>query len=135
MRRGPTGVLEPTGTEVRTSVGGARRYRKPLNKFRWYDLQSIFADSFEQWNRHNAPRLGAVLAFYTLLSLAPLMLVIFSIVSLVVGHSAAQRDLVQEVRHFVGNGQANAIELLLQSDRNSTQGIVATLVGLVVLLF
>jgi hypothetical protein len=85
MRSGSTGVLEPTGKEVRSLVGGARRYRKPLNKFRWYDVQSILADSFEQWNRHNAPRLGAALAFYTLLSLAPLILVTFSIVSLVFG--------------------------------------------------
>jgi hypothetical protein len=79
-------ILEPGGTEVATAAGGARRYRKPLKSFRWRDIQSIFAASFGEWIKHNAPRLGAALAFYPLLSLAPLLLVLVSVVGMVLGH-------------------------------------------------
>src|SRR5438045_623128 len=71
-------ILEPGGTEVATAAGGARRYRKPLKSFRWCDIKLLLGDSFGEWNRHKAPRLGASLAFYTLLSLAPLLLVVVS---------------------------------------------------------
>src|ERR1035438_1037568 len=66
-------ILEPGGTEVATAAGGAGGSPKPLKLFRWRDIQSIFAASFGEWIKHNAPRLGAALAFYTLLSLAPLL--------------------------------------------------------------
>src|SRR5689334_13803460 len=79
-------ILEPGGTEVATTAGGARRYRKPLKSFRWRDIRSIFGASFGAWNKHNAPRLGAALAFYTLLSLASLALVlVLSCVGLSIG--------------------------------------------------
>ena len=77
--------LEPGGTEVATAAGGARKYRKPLLSFCWCDLVSMFTASFSEWSRHKAPRLGASLAFYTLLSIAPLLLVLVSVVSLVLG--------------------------------------------------
>lgn len=61
-------------------AGGARGYRKPLKSFRWRDLKSLLRDILRAWSRRKAPRLGASLAFYALLSLAPLLLVIASIV-------------------------------------------------------
>ena len=95
-------ILEPGGTEVATAAGGARRYRKPLKSFRWRDIQSIFAASFGEWIKHNAPRLGAALAFYTLLSLAPLLLVLVSVVGMVLGHQAAEAALIAHVQALVG---------------------------------
>src|SRR5215471_3358363 len=65
-------ILEPNGTEFRTAAGGARRYRKPLRSFRWRDIKALLIESFDEWSRHKAQRLGASLAFYTLLSLTPL---------------------------------------------------------------
>jgi len=128
-------LLEPGGTEVNTAAGGARRYRKPLKSFRWCDIKSLFSDSFDEWSRQKAPRLGASLAFYTLLSLAPLLLVLVSIVSLVFGQSAAHQGVVQQVGMLVGPQGAKATEALLAASRNTTHGIVATVLGLVTLLF
>jgi len=128
-------LLEPGGTEVNTAAGGARRYRKPLKSFRWCDIKPLFFDSFDEWSRQKAPRLGASLAFYTLLSLAPLLLVLVSIVSLVFGQSAAHQGVVQQVGMLVGPQGAKATEALLAASRNTTHGIVATVLGLVTLLF
>ena len=127
-------ILEPNGTEELTPAGGARRYRKPISTFRWCDIKAILAGSLEQWNKHKAPRLGASLAFYTLLSLTPLLLVVMSILGLAFGQTVAQRDLVQQVHDLVGSAGAKAVQGLLEGARNRTHGIIATVIGLVVLL-
>ena len=131
----PKHILEPGGTEVPTAAGGARRYRKPLRSFRWPDVKFLFSESFDGWSKHNAPRLGASLAFYTLLSLAPLLLVVVAMVGLVFGHAAAQRDIVGQVQMLVGTQGAKATEALLQGSRNTAHGIIAATLGLLTLLF
>ena len=128
-------VLEASGTEVATRAGGARRYRKPLKAFRWCDIKSLLIQSFDQWNKHNATRLGASLAFYSLLSLAPLLLVLVSIVGVVFGHSAAQHQIVQQVQALVGPAAGKAAAAFLQGSHNTAHGVIATLVGLITLLF
>lgn len=128
-------VLEASGTEIGTRAGGARRYRKPLMKVRWRDVKSLLAESFDRWNKHNATRLGASLAFYSLLSLAPLLLVVVSVVGLVFGHSAAQRQTMQQVQALVGPAAGKAVGAFLEGSRNTTHGVVATIIGLATLLF
>jgi membrane protein len=130
-----TNILEPSGTEVQTSAGGARRYRKPLKSFRWCDIKALLVESFGAWNKHKAPRLGASLAFYTLLSLTPLLLVVVSIVGLVFGHNAAESDIVQQVQDLIGPQGAKAIQALLEGSQNKTHGLIATILGLLTLLF
>jgi membrane protein len=127
-------VLEPNGTEVTTPAGGARRYRKPFTKIRWCDIKALLSDSFDQWTKHNAPRLGASLAFYSLLSLAPLLLVVVSIVGLVFGRTAAERDTIQQVQSLVGPAAGKAVAAFLQGSKNTTHGIIATVIGLVTLM-
>jgi len=128
-------ILEPNGTEVATVAGGARRYRKPLKSFRWRDIKSIFSASLGEWSKHKAPRLGAALAFYTLLSFAPLLLVLVSVVGMVLGHQTAEADVVAQVQSLVGSQSAKAAEALIEGSRNTTQGIIATIFGAFTLLF
>jgi membrane protein len=128
-------ILEPGGTEVSTAAGGARRYRKPLKSFRWPDIQFLFGESFDAWSKHKAPRLGASLAFYTLLSLTPLLLVMVAVVGLVFGHASAQHQIVRQVQMLVGTQGAKATEALLQASRTTTHGVIATIIGMVTLLF
>src|ERR1700686_4854434 len=106
-------ILEAGGTEISTAAGGARRYRKPLRAFRWCDIQALLSESFEEWNRHKGPRLGAALAFYTLLSLTPLLLIVVSIAGLVFGRQAAQSQIVWQIKDLVGPSGAQAIQALL----------------------
>src|SRR5215831_14021018 len=115
-------ILEPGGVEVATAAGGARRYRKPLKSFRWRDLESIFSASFEEWSRQKAPRLGASLAFYTLLSIAPLLLVLVSVVGLVLGQQTAQADIIAQVQSLVGRQGAMAAQVLLEGSRHTAHG-------------
>ena len=94
-------VLEAGGTEVSTSAGGARRYRKPLKSFRWCDIKALLGESFSEWSRHKGPRLGASLAFYTLLSLTPLLLVVVSFAGLVFGPKAAAGQVVWQIQTWL----------------------------------
>jgi membrane protein len=135
-------IPEPDGTKVGIIRRGAGRYRKPLTSLRWCDLKELFGASFAEWNRHNAPRLGASVAFYTLLSLAPLLLVAISIAGLIFGKQAAASDLVYQVENLAGKTDAKAVQAgaravqsLLEGARNTTQGVMATIFGFITLLF
>jgi membrane protein len=79
--------------------------------------------------------LGAALAFYTLLSLTPLLLVVISIVGLVFGPRSAEHQIVGQIQLLVGSQAAAATEALLKGARNTTHGVIATVVGSVTLLF
>ena len=112
-------ILEPMGTELSTPAGGARRYRKPLNSFRWCDIRALLSESFSAWIRHNAQRLGAALAFYTLFSITPLLLVVISIAALVLDRTAAEYQIVHEVNDLVGPPGAQAVQALLEGSHHT----------------
>jgi len=128
-------ILEPNGTEVATAAGGARRYRKPIRSIRWRDVQSILGESFEGWTKHNAPRLGAALSFYTLLSIAPLLLVLVAVVGLTLGRQSAEADVIRQVQALMGVEGATIAQSLLEGSRNTAHGIMATAFGVLILLF
>ena len=106
-----------------------------LKTLDWRQFQAVLSDSLDGWSRHKAPRLGASLAFYTLLSLTPLLLVAVAIVGLVFGRTAAEQDIVHQVQTLVGAQGAKATQALLDGSQNTTHGIVATVVGVLTLLF
>ncbi len=128
-------IYEPYGTEGATKAGGVRRYRKPLLRFRWRDILRLLTDSFTEWNRQNATRLGASLAFYSLLSLAPLLLLTVSIVGMVYGESAAQHHVTEELQSLVGSAAARAATQFLNAPHAKSHGLVGTILGLITLLF
>jgi membrane protein len=128
-------VWEPGGTEAETRAGTARRYRKPLKCFRWCDLKALFEETVNEWYKHKAPRLGASLAFYTLLSLAPLLVIIVAVTGAVYGEDAARGHIVSQLSDLVGTTGATAIEDVIKQARQPTVGILATLAGLIMLIF
>src|SRR5579863_1566327 len=108
---------------------------KALKYIRWADIQSLLVAALKQWNKQNATRLAGSLAFYSLLSLAPLMLVLVSIVGLFLGHSAAQKQVVEEVESLMGSAAGNAMAAFVKGSDHTSQGVVATIFGLITLLF
>jgi len=98
--------------------------------------QAIFKQTFQAWSDDKAARLGAALAFYSILSLGPLLLLMLTGASWFWGHDAAQGRIAGQMTAIVGKGGADAIETLLNSSSKSTQGsILASLFGFVTLLF
>ena len=108
---------------------------KMLKKVNWSDLKGLLIESFDRWNKQNATRLAGSLAFYSLLSITPLLLVLISIVGMVLGHSTAQKQVVSEVTSLVGSAAGNAMAAFVKGSDETSHGIIATLFGLVTLLF
>jgi membrane protein len=79
--------------------------------------------------------MGAALAFYTLLSLAPLVILVVALVSVVLGHSAAEGQIIAQVQGMAGDAAAEAVRGMLQTSDKPAANSVATLVGIVTLLF
>ncbi len=94
----------------------------------------LLKETFEKWNDHDAPRLGAALAFYTILSLAPLLMIIIAIVALVFGKDAAQNQISGQLRDLLGQNGADAVKTMLASSHNASSGTVASIIGIATLL-
>ena len=104
----------------------------PLKPSRWRTFTALFADSAARWNDHNAPRLGAALAFYTLLSITPLLIVVTAIASLVYGSQAARGEIVDQVGAVAGSAGASVVGAILGRAENTQHGLLATILGSVV---
>lgn len=98
-------------------------------------LLQLLKDSFTAWNKDNAPRLGAALAFYTILSISPLVILVVAIVSFVFERSSAQAHLLDQVQALVGSEGRTAVQSMLASGQKASSGVIATLIGLATLLF
>ena len=91
-------------------------------------------DTWTEWNNHQAARLGAALAFYAILSIGPLLLIVISVAGLAFGGGQARGYLLAQMRHLVGGDGARAIGDILANSSNTGKSLMATLVGLVTLL-
>ena len=91
-------------------------------------------ETWRSWNEHNAARLGAALAFYAILSIGPLLLIVVSVAGLAFGNSHARDDLLQQMQHLVGRDGARAIGDMLANASGQTKSLMATIVGLATLL-
>ncbi|MEO8079823.1 MAG: YihY/virulence factor BrkB family protein [Caldimonas sp.] len=97
----------------------------------WWALVKAAGSS---WIDDYAPSMGAALSYYTVFSLAPLLLIVISIAGLVFGEEAARGEIFEQLRGLMGTDAARGVEGVLQSVNRPTQGIVATVIGVAVLL-
>lgn len=96
---------------------------------------SLLKKTYSRWSTHNAPRLGASLAFYSILSLAPLLILITGMIGLVFGHANAHAGLVREARQMMGEHGAETVESLLKNAQKPASGILANVIAFITLLF
>ncbi len=95
----------------------------------WTLLKGTYAD----WNRHQAPKLGAALAYYTILSLAPLLIVVMAVIGLAFGEQAARGEIMQQIQGMVGSQGAEAIQAIVANANKPKSGVIATVLGLITL--
>jgi membrane protein len=88
-----------------------------------------------KWNADDCLTLGAALAYYTVFSLAPVLVIVIAVAGAVFGPEAAQGEIVGQIRGLVGEEGATAIQSLIQSASRQGAGPRATIIGLLVLLF
>jgi membrane protein len=99
------------------------------------DLKKVLSKSAIAWLEHDASTMGAALAFYTVFSIAPIIIIAIGIVSIVVHGDTLQTDLLDQVQNLLGATGANAVRGLLTSADYVGKSRVATSIGVVTLLF
>lgn len=97
----------------------------------WQDLRTT-ADS---WVGHEGPRLAASLSLYSLLSLAPLVLLSLALAALVFGRTAAQEAMINEVRGLMGADGARTVQTVIEHGKSTHTSGLASVVGVIILLF
>src|SRR6202521_3406422 len=95
---------------------------------------ALFRQAGAAWLADNAPRFGAALAFYTLFSLAPVLIVAVSVAGFVFGEKAAQGEIVRQFQGLMGTQGAAAIETIVQSTNRPALGVFASTLGLLAVL-
>ena len=95
----------------------------------------LLKETISDWNEDKASRLAASLAYYTTFSIAPLLIIVIAIVGLVFGREAVQGQIETQIQGMVGEDSAELIQEMIQGAGNRTAGTIATVVGLVTLLF
>jgi membrane protein len=97
-------------------------------------IWDLIKDAFSSWNDDYAPSMGAALAYYTVFSIAPLLLIVISIAGLVFGEEAARGEIFAQLEGLMGPQGAQAIQGLLQSASKPSRSIFATAISVVLLL-
>jgi membrane protein len=95
----------------------------------------LVKETFSEWIDDKAPRLAAALAYYTLFSLAPLLIIAIGIAGMVFGEDAAQGRIMGEVQGMIGERGAAFLQEMLAASREPAHSVIATVVGVAVLLF
>jgi len=99
--------------------------------FKW----ALFSDAASKWSDHNAPRLGAALAYYAVLSLAPLLVIVVAICGFAFGEQAVRGQLYWQIRSTVGDQAAQFVQTLIKDAHRPGRGLVASTIGFLILIF
>ncbi len=95
----------------------------------------LIKTTIEQWIAHKDARQGAALAYYSVFSVGPLMVIAIGIAGLALGQEAARGEVQGQLSGMVGQTAAAAIDSMLSSANKPQQGLLATVIGTAVLLF
>jgi membrane protein len=98
-------------------------------------IPALLKETCFDWYADRGPRLGAALAFYTLFSLAPLLIIITAIAALAYGEEVAHTQIMRQIEELIGGEGAEAIRSIIENASRPSSGAVATLIGLATLLF
>jgi membrane protein len=99
------------------------------------DIFSVLKCTVSEWFSHRAGSMGAALAFYTLFSMAPILVLVLAIAGWFYGPQAAQGELFAQLNGLVGQQGAEAIQLVLAGAKNKEEGQLATIIAFFLLIF
>jgi len=97
-------------------------------------LWTLLRQTASAWSEDDAPSMGAALAYYSLFSIAPLLVIVIAVTGLVFGEEVARRDVFAELADLMGPDNAVAVQGLLEQAARPSEGLLAAAVGFGVLL-
>jgi membrane protein len=102
-------------------------------RFTWRALGRTLLQSGQAWLDHSASSMGAAVAYYTIFSLAPLLLILIAIAGLAVGDEVAQGAILDQFEGLIGANGAQAVQAILQGANSTRGGVISLIVGAVTL--
>jgi membrane protein len=103
---------------------------------RFKTIVRLVRETVDEWNEDNVPLLAAALAYYTMFSIAPLLIIVIAIAGAIYGEEAARGEIVRQIQGLVGRDGAEFIQSMIQNaSRPGSGGGIATLIGIGVLIF
>lgn len=104
-------------------------------RMRFRETDSLARTAYRNWQLDRVPQMGAALAYYLALSLAPTLLLMLAITSWAIGAQAAASRFLPQLRNLVGYEGAGAIQTMIEGPHRASNGITATAFGLVTVFF
>ncbi len=95
---------------------------------------TVLKETFREFGEDKAPRLGAALAYYTIFSIGPLLLIAVAMAGIFLGHEAAQGKISDELGRVFGPKMAESLEAMIEAAAKPKSGKLATIVGLLTLV-
>ena len=103
-------------------------------KFNVKAVFSLLKEAFQEWQKDKASLLAAALAYYTIFSITPLLVIAIAIVGAVFGQETARGEILAQINSLVGEQGAQAIEMALENANQPEISSVASIISVVVLL-
>src|SRR5213083_601915 len=98
---------------------------------------SLLKQTFQEWMQDKAPQLGAALAYYTVFSLAPLILVLLAIVGVIfrADPAGAWDKITQQMSYFLDPSAVQVVQNIAQKASQPGKSTIATIIGIALALF
>jgi len=97
-------------------------------------MRRVFKAAASAWLDHNAPRLGAAIAYYSVLSVAPALVIALAITGAAFGKRASDGEIFWQIQDVVGPQIAAVIESILRSASHAKASVLASILGFAVML-
>jgi membrane protein len=120
--------------DSRQATLGARREQDASRSMVLTETWRVLKQAGSEWVDDKCSQLGAALAFYCILSLAPLLVISIAIAGFVFGERAARGELVEQIQQTVGKQGAEVIQTVLANAHQPSAGILATVLGVAILV-
>jgi len=98
------------------------------------DLGGLLKEAGVEWWNHKAPRLGAALSYYTVFSLAPVLVLVVAVAGFFFGAKAIEGRIVGEMQGLLGHAAASMLQTMLAASSGKKSGALATAIGILVML-
>jgi membrane protein len=123
-----------TSNQQRLTLWNAGCSPQPLGNRDMGKYLGLFKDTFREFGEDKAPRLGAALAYYTIFSIGPLLLIAVAMAGLFLGQEAAQGQISAQLGKFFGSQMAKSLEEMIHAASKPKSGMLATIVGVFTLM-
>ena len=112
-------------------------YKKPpeARSGRMGRIFGLAKETVSRWIADGAPRMAASLSYYTIFSLAPLLILVIAAGGLLLGRQAAQGEIMRQLEGLLGHTGAAAVQSMVEAASRPRKGLIAAIIGVVTLLF